>query len=148
MGLETAPWIIFSLLHLFLSSLFLLPYLTSETLFCIFCIEYNLATHQSILPPRILLENLPYCLLVRYCCIIFLMVMKKVLEKTGAYFYSRQLNQEPSSLEMAQLKDMIDVIIFRTTQRALILSLMFSVKRQSFLVFVACCSLSKPHVLR
>lgn len=29
---------------------------------------------------------------------------KKNIEKTGAYFYSRQLNQEPSSLEMGQLK--------------------------------------------
>lgn len=40
---------------------------------------------------------------------------KKILEKTGAYFYSRELNQEPSSLEMGQLKVIIDVIIFRST---------------------------------
>lgn len=115
MGLEATTLIIFFLLHLFLSSLFLLPYLTSEALFCIFCIKYNLVTYQSILLPRMLLENLPYFLLVRYCCIIFLMIIKKKLEKTGAYFYSRELNQEPSSLEMGQLKVIIDVIIFRST---------------------------------
>lgn len=96
-GVRSYNFDYFFLLYLFFYSLFLLPYLTPEALFCIFCIRYNLITYQSIFLPRMLLENLPYFLLVRYCCIIFLMVIKKVLEKTGAYFYSRQLNQEPFS---------------------------------------------------